>query len=113
MFCNFEQPALILRIYGRGRPVLPQDGGWAALAPKFTLLPGTRQIFLIDVESVQTSCGWGVPFMAFDRERDTLTKYHRQADPSVWVKKMSGRTRSIDGLPTRPTDRFIAGEEGR
>ena len=49
--------------------------------------------------------------MAFDRERDTLTKYHRQADPSVWVKKMSGRTRSIDGLPTRATDRFIAGEE--
>ena len=92
---------------------MPQDGGWAALASKFTLLRGTRQIFLIDVESVQTSCGWGVPFMAFDRERHTLTKYYRQADPSVWVKKMSGRTRSIDGLPTRPTDRFIAGEEGR
>jgi Pyridoxamine 5'-phosphate oxidase len=113
MFCNFDQPALILRIYGRGRPVLPQDAGWAVLAPKFTLLPGTRQIFLIDVESVQTSCGWGVPFMAFDRERVTLTKYHRQADPAAWVKKMSGRTRSIDGLPTRATDRFIAGEEGR
>ena len=111
MFCNFEQPALILRIYGRGRSVLPQDAGWAALAPKFTLLPGTRQIFLIDVESVQTSCGWGVPFMAFDRERDTLTKYHRQADPAAWVTKVSGRTRSIDGLPTRATDRFIAGEE--
>ena len=29
MFCNFEQPALILRIYGRGRPVLPQDAEWA------------------------------------------------------------------------------------
>jgi len=112
MFCNFEQPALILRIYGRGRPVLPQDASWAPLAPKFTLLPGTRQIFLIDVESVQTSCGWGVPFMAFDRERDALTKYHRQADPAAWVKKRSGRTLSIDGLPTRATDRFIAGEEG-
>ena len=111
MFCNFEQPALILRIYGRGRPVLPQDAGWAALALNFTLLPGTRQIFLIDVESVQTSYGWGVPFMAFDRERDTLSKYHRQADPATWVKKMSGRTRSIDGLPTCATDRFIAGEE--
>ena len=111
MFCNFEQPALILRIYGRGRPVLPQDAGWTALALTFTLLPGTRQIFLIDVESVQTSCGWGVPFMAFDRERDTLTKYHRQADPAAWVTKVSGRTRSIDGLPTRATDRFIAGEE--
>jgi hypothetical protein len=112
MFCNFEQPALILRIYGRGRPVLPQEAGWTALALKFTLLPGTRQIFLIDVESVQTSCGWGVPFMAFDRARDTLTRYHRQADPAAWVKKVSGRTRSIDGLPTRATDRFIAGEEG-
>jgi len=113
MFCNFEQPALILRIYGRGQPVLPQDAAWDALAPKFKLLPGTRQIFLIDVESVQTSCGWGVPFMAFDRERDTLTKYHRQAGPVAWVKKTSGRTRSIDGLPTRATDRFIAGEDSR
>jgi len=111
MFCNFEQPALILRIYGRGRPILPQDAGWTALAPKFALLPGTRQIFLIDVESVQTSCGWGVPVMAFDRARDTLTRYHRQADPAAWVTKVSGRTRSIDGLPTRATDRFIAGEE--
>ncbi len=110
MFCNFEQPALILRIYGRGRPVLPQDAGWAALEAQFTLLPGT-QIFVIDVESVQTSCGWGVPFMAFERERDTLTKYHRQADPASWVKKTSRRTQSIDGLPTRATDRYIEGNQ--
>jgi hypothetical protein len=112
MFCNFRQPALILRIYGRGRPVLPQDVGWAALALKFTLLPGTRQIFLIDVESVQTRCSWGRAVHGLrSRARDTLTKYHRQADPAAWVKKLSGRTRSIYGLPTRATDRFIAGEE--
>ncbi len=110
MMCNFEQPALILRIYGHGRPVLPQDAGWAELAAQFTLLPGTRQIFDIAVESVQTSCGWGVPVMALDRERATLTKYHAQSDPEQWVEKMSERTRSIDGLPTRPTDRFIAGD---
>jgi hypothetical protein len=110
MFCAFDRTALILRIYGRGRPVLPQDAEWDALAAHFTLLPGTRQIFVIDVESVQTSCGWGVPYMALERERATLTKYHAQQDPQAWVTKMSGRTRSIDGLPTRPTDRFIAGE---
>ena len=52
----------------------------------------------------------GVPLMHVDRERETLVKYHRQSDPEKWVEKMSGRTRSIDGLPTRPTDRFIAGE---
>lgn len=110
MMCNFEQPALILRIYGRGRPVLPQDDDWAALAAQFTLLPGTRQIFDIAVDSVQTSCGWGVPLMALDKERETLVKYHAQSDPAKWKVKMAGRTRSIDGLPTRATDRYIAGE---
>lgn len=109
MFCAFDRSALILRIYGRGRAVLPQDADWEALAAHFTLLPGTRQIFVIDVESVQTSCGWGVPYMALERERATLTKYHAQADPEKWVAKVSGRTSSIDGLPTRATDRFIAG----
>ena len=109
MMCNFEQPALILRIYGSGRAVLPQDADWAKLSAHFDLLPGTRQIFEIAVASVQTSCGWGVPLMQVDHERETLVKYHRQSDPEKWVEKMAGRTRSIDGLPTRPTDRFIAG----
>jgi hypothetical protein len=110
MFCNFQQPALILRIYGRGRAVLPQDDGWDGLAAHFTLLPGTRQIFDIAVESVQTSCGWGVPFMQLEGERETLKKAHRQADPAAWAAKMADRTRSIDGLPTRATDRYIHGE---
>jgi hypothetical protein len=109
MFCNFQQPALILRIYGRGRAILPQDAEWDDLAAQFTLLPGTRQIFVIDVESVQTSCGWGVPFMELQEERVTLKKAHAQADPAAWEAKMAGRTQSIDGLPTRATDRYIAG----
>lgn len=110
MFCNFDRPALILRIYGRGTAVLPQDNGWEELAAHFTLMPGTRQIFVIDVESVQTSCGWGVPFMSLEGERDTLKKAHRQSDPAEWEAKVASRTTSIDGLPTRATDRYIAGE---
>ena len=109
MFCNFEQPALILRIYGKGTPVLPADEGWDEISQHFELLPGTRQIFDIRVESVQTSCGWGVPFMEYEAERETLAKYHAQADPEKWEAKQKGRTRSIDGLPTRPTDRYIEG----
>ena len=112
MVCNFQQPALILRIYGRGSPVLPMDAEWDELATHFTLLPGTRQIFDIAVESVQTSCGWGVPLMDYEKDRATLVKYHAQSDPAKWEQKMAGRTRSIDGLPTRPTDRYIAGEPG-
>lgn len=110
MFCAFDRTALILRIYGRGRAVLPQDAHWGDLASHFTLLPGTRQIFDIAVDNVQTSCGYGVPIMDLERERPTLVKYHAQADPDIWVAKMADHTRSIDGLPTRPTDRYIAGD---
>ena len=112
MFCNFEQPALILRIYGTGEPVVPWDRKWEELSAHFTLLPGTRQIFDIAVESVQTSCGWGVPLMQFERERTTLTKYHAKADPAEWAGKFKTRRTSIDGLPVRTTDRYIAGAPG-
>ena len=111
MFCNFDRPALILRIYGTGRAVLPQDSEWEELAAHFELFPGTRQIFMIDVESVQTSCGWGVPFMEFDRERDTLKKAHAQLNEEAWLKKVQGRTTSIDGLPTRATDRYFGASD--
>ena len=101
MFCAFDNPALILRIYGRGRPVLPEDEGFAELAALFPRLPGVRQVFDIAVESVQTSCGWGVPRMTLERERATLTKYHAQQDPAKRLAKIAGRTHSIDGLPVR------------
>ncbi|RYD49166.1 MAG: pyridoxamine 5'-phosphate oxidase family protein [Sphingomonadales bacterium] len=101
MFCAFENPALILRLYGRGVPVLPQDPGWPDLAAHFTLLPGTRQIFVAAIDQVQTSCGWGVPHMDLVRERDTLSKYHSQHGDAVRFAKYAARTHSIDGLPVR------------
>ncbi len=107
MFCNFQQPALILRIYGHGRAVLAGEEGWDALAGHFDLLPGTRQIFDIAVDSVQTSCGWGVPVMAVDHERRTLVKYHAKFSPDEWVDRLSDRTTSIDGLPVRPPERWV------
>ena len=109
MFNNFANPALIMRLYGTGQPVLPQDDGWQHLAAHFDILPGTRQIFDIKVDSIQTSCGWGVPRMEMVAERETLVKYHRQADPEAWMEKTTGRVNSIDGLPTRTTDRYFGG----
>jgi hypothetical protein len=105
MFCAFESPALIFRIYGRGLPVLPQDEAWADLARHFTLLPGTRQIFTVAVDAAQTSCGWGVPHLELVRERETLSKYHAQHGDEVRFAKYAVRTQSIDGLPVRnPTE---------
>jgi hypothetical protein len=112
MFCNFQQPALILRIYGKGEPVVPWDRKWEELAAHFTLLPGTRQIFDIAVESVQTSCGWGVPIMQLERERPTLLKAHAKADPGEWAGKARNHRQSIDGLPLKVTDRYIPGAPG-
>ncbi len=107
MFNNFANPALIMRLYGTGKPVLPQDEGWDELAAHFDILPGTRQIFDIRLDNIQTSCGWGVPRMEMKAERQTLVKYHRQADPEAWVTKTAGRVKSIDGLPTRASDRYF------
>ena len=107
MFCAFEQPALIFRIYGHGRAVLPQDDGWDELAANFEILPGTRQIFDIAVDNVQESCGWGVPFMEHKQDRATLQKAHKQLSEDEWLAYENGRTESIDGLPVRLTTRYF------
>jgi hypothetical protein len=101
MFCAFDNPALILRLYGRGRAVLPQDAEFDTLIDAFERMPGMRQIFVVTVDSLQTSCGWGVPRMTLEKERATLTKYHAQQDPAERLAKIAKRNRSIDGLPTR------------
>ena len=113
MLCAFENPPLIYRIYGSGRSVLPQHDDWNELAPHFELLPGTRQIFDIAVESTQTSCGWGVPLMTLQGDRETLPKHHEilKAKPEVWVEKYQERTKSIDGLPVEPTTRYFGPPE--
>ena len=101
MFCAFTQPALIFRIYGKGVAVLPQDERWAGLLAHFTPLPGTRQIFVVAIDEVQTSCGWGVPLMTLERERTTLNKYHAATSDAERLAKWASRTASIDGLPVR------------
>lgn len=112
MFCAFDNPALILRLYGRGAAVLPQDEGFDDLARHFPRLPGIRQVFRIQIDSLQTSCGWGVPRMTLESERETLVKYHAQQDPAKRLAKIADRTVSIDGLPLR-VQAFIPPAEAR
>ena len=101
MFCAFDNPALIMRLYGRGSFTVIGDPGFDELAAHFSLLPGTRQIFDIAVDSLQTSCGWAVPRMTLEKERDTLVRYHAQQDPAERLAKIASRNKSIDGLPVR------------
>ncbi|WP_019587905.1 pyridoxamine 5'-phosphate oxidase family protein [Deinococcus apachensis] len=101
MFCAFEGPPLILRLYGTARVLALGTPEFGARAPTFTLLPGTRQIVELDVDLVQTSCGFGVPLLDFREDRSALT---RQAEAwgedglrSYWERK---NQQSIDGFPT-------------
>src|SRR6185436_11677915 len=72
MFCSFDDPPNILRLYGRGRTILRTDPEWKELASAFENRPGLRQMILIDITRVMTSCGFGVPLMQFIQDRSLL-----------------------------------------
>lgn len=101
MFCAFEGPPTILRLYGRGRIVHPRDEAWAGLHPLFPELPGERQIVVLDVNLVQTSCGFGVPLMDFRAHRPTLVDWaqNKGEDGLLEYRNLKNRE-SLDGLPT-------------
>lgn len=101
MWCAFEGPPRILRVYGRGRVILPERDGWSELRARFAAgLPGVRQIFDIAVERVQTSCGFGVPLMKFEAQRDTLVRWaENRGEAALQDYRKDKNATSIDGLP--------------
>ena len=102
MFCSFDTQPVILRLYGQGRVIRPRDTEWNALSRHFPSLAGTRQIMVIRVESVQTSCGYGVPLYQYKGERDTLLRWAEKKGPQGLVDYWHEKNQvSIDGLPTR------------
>ncbi len=103
MFCAFDGKPLILRVYGRARLLHPRDEGWAELAGLFPPMAGARQIFDLAVELVQTSCGTGVPVMAYrhDRGHEELLPFYDEMGPegveAYWRRK---NAISLDGRDT-------------
>jgi hypothetical protein len=101
MWCSFDADPLILRLYGHGRVVRRQDAEWAELHHQFTALPGERQIIVLDINAVQTSCGYAVPTYTYVGERDTLARWSEKKGAvgllDYWREKNQV---SIDGLPT-------------
>ena len=102
MFCAFEGPPLILRLYGSARIVHPGDAGWDALAPMFERRLGERQIFELALDLVQTSCGFGVPLLDYQGERDVMEQWaERKGQAGIEAYWREQNRFSIDGLPTR------------
>ncbi|WP_416305971.1 pyridoxamine 5'-phosphate oxidase family protein [Neptunicella sp. SCSIO 80796] len=105
MFTAFEGAPMILRLYGQAKVVHQHDSEWNALYALFNPLPGARQIFDLQVDLVQTSCGMAVPFFDYVEEREQLKDWaEKQGEDGIknyWEKKNQF---SIDGLPSHILD---------
>ncbi|MGF1482535.1 MAG: pyridoxamine 5'-phosphate oxidase family protein [Cyanophyceae cyanobacterium] len=101
MFCSFDEEPLILRLYGQGEVISKDSTRWHQLHSLFSSIPGERQIILLHVESVQTSCGFGVPLYEFKEERQTLVDWaEKKGELGIKKYQQQKNLRSIDGLPT-------------
>jgi hypothetical protein len=101
MFCAFDGPPNILRLYGHGYTVVPGDQEWPELSRHFNMVLSTRQIIVADVYTVQTSCGFSVPYYTYDGERDQAEKWAlNKGAAGLEVYKAEKNMVSLDGLPT-------------
>ena len=101
LFCAFEDPPRLVRLHGRGEAVLPGDPRWAELRAGFPDLPGVRAIVVAEIDRVADSCGFGVPRMRFEGQRDHLPRWTRaRGDEEALARYRRRRNAvSIDGLP--------------
>ena len=101
MFCAFEGPPLILRAYGTARVLHKGDALWDEYIMLFPESIASRQIFLLDINKVQSSCGMSVPYFSYDEERNDLAdwsnKLGKEGIEKYWEKK---NQQSIDGFET-------------
>ena len=104
MFCAVEGPPLILRLYGRGRALRRGGEDYARLldAAYGNSEPlGARQMIRLDFDLVKSSCGYGVPQFAYQRERETMDKWARaKGEDGIEAYWREENMVSMDGLPT-------------
>lgn len=107
MFCAFDGPPDIVRLYGTGRATFPTDPGFAeAIAPfpaAATRMPQSRAVITVDVTRVADSCGYAVPRMELVEERDLLDSWSANRGPEKLAEYQATRNaESLDGLPGLP-----------
>ena len=101
MFCAFDGKPLILRVYGTATFHHENDSTYHEYIDLFKPTHGARQIVIVNIEMVQTSCGYAVPLMEYQSDRSILDdwakKQGRDKIKSYWKEK---NTQSIDGFDT-------------
>ncbi|WP_346883917.1 pyridoxamine 5'-phosphate oxidase family protein [uncultured Algibacter sp.] len=101
MFCAFEGKPIILRLYGQANIYHERDSEFNDYISLFKDNVGSRQIIELNIDLVQSSCGYSIPFMDFKEERGTLNSWSKKQGKArieaYWQEK---NTKSIDGFDT-------------
>jgi hypothetical protein len=106
MFCAFSGHPKVLRVYCDARIITRGDDGWEDAITRFPPHVGIRQVVHGRVLSAQTSCGFGVPLMSLESERDQLPRWAMSKGEAGLVEyRRTRNATSLDGLPTPATDR--------
>jgi hypothetical protein len=111
MFCSFTEQPLILRLYGRAT-VVHSGQKWQELSALFDEYVSARQFFELNIELVQASCGYAVPFLEYSGERETLTNWANSQDQdAIRAFWREHNQTSLDGKPTNILQLARAGKQ--
>lgn len=101
MFCAFEGKPMIVRLYGFAKMYYAGDTVFEEHINDFPTIAGTRQIAVVTVDLVQTSCGMSVPFMDFKEERTQLQSWaEKKGEDKLIDYRKEKNQQSIDGFET-------------
>jgi len=100
MFCAFEGPPKILRLYGQGRVVEPSGPEFSRLQISFPVTAGIRSIVVVELTDIVDSCGFGVPLFRYEGQREQHGLWARKLGPQgIKIYQQEKNQRSLDGLP--------------
>ncbi len=101
MFNSFARNPRILRLFGQGHVAARGTSEWKTHEHLFDSFTGARQMVFLDIEMVQTSCGFGVPLMRFEGHRDTMRQWaEAKGEDGLKAYRAQKNRTSLDGLPT-------------
>ncbi|MHB1486269.1 MAG: pyridoxamine 5'-phosphate oxidase family protein [Acidimicrobiales bacterium] len=99
MFCAFDGPPRIVRLYGKGSAITLGHPDFANFAAHFPALQGSRAVIVVALDRIADSCGYGVPRMDLVHERDQMAKWAaRKGDEGLELYRHTKNAQSIDGL---------------
>ena len=107
MFCSFDGPPKIIRLHGIGTPVQQGDARFSEALAAFDITDeqrrAVRSVIEVEVTRVADSCGFVVPKMSYEGERDQLYRYadnrlRKEGAEAVRAYVSANNAASIDGL---------------